>query len=156
MILTLIAVGARSPSWVTMGFEYYRKRLATECKLNLLIIPLSKRTKKSNIAQLIAEEGRKIVAAIPKSSQVIALSERGKLWHTAHFAKILQCSQLERQNICFLIGGPDGLSLDCLNRATHIWSLSPLTFPHALVRILLVEQIYRAYSLLKGHPYHRE
>ena len=156
MMLHLIAVGTRMPSWVNTGFAEYQKRFSAECKLNLITITPAQRTKNSNVAQLVVEEGKKIIASIPKQSRVIALDEKGKLWNTKQVADALQRWQLERQDISLLIGGPDGLSEDCLNSAEHIWSLSPLTLPHPLVRIIVAEQLYRAWSLLKNHPYHRD
>lgn len=155
MILHLIAVGTRMPLWVTEGFKGYQKRLPNECKLNLISITPSKRTKHSKVAPLVEEEGKKIAAAIPKHSRVIALAEQGTLWNTKQLAEALQRWQLERQDMSLLIGGPDGLSKDCLNKAERCWSLSPLTLPHPLVRIIVAEQLYRAWSLLKHHPYHR-
>ncbi|MES2998792.1 MAG: 23S rRNA (pseudouridine(1915)-N(3))-methyltransferase RlmH [Pseudomonadota bacterium] len=155
MMLHLIAVGTRMPMWVTEGFKEYQKRLI-ECKLNLIAITPSKRSKNSKVPQLIAEEEKKIQAAVPKQSRRIALDEKGELWNTKQLAQALHQWQLDRQDISFLIGGPDGLGLDCLNSAERIWSLSPLTLPHPLVRILIAEQLYRAWSMLKGHPYHRD
>ena len=99
---------------------------------------------------------KKILAALPKGSRIIALDAKGTLWNTQQLAQFLQHFQLSRGAISFLIGGPDGLGQTCLNHAERIWSLSPLTFPHALVRVMVAEQLYRAWSLLKGHPYHRE
>ena len=156
MIIHLIAVGTRCTSWAETGFQDYQKRLPAECKLNLITIPLSKRNKNSQISKHIAEEEKKIVAAIPKRSRVIALDIKGKMWNTQQLAQSLQHWQLERQDVSLLIGGPDGLGDTCINQSEHIWSLSPLTLPHALVRIVVAEQLYRAWSLLSNHPYHRE
>ena len=156
MIIHLIAVGTRCTSWAEMGFQDYHKRFPAECKLNLITIPLSKRNKNSPISKHIAEEEKKILAAIPKRSRVIALDVKGQMWNTQQLAQALQQWQLERRAISLLIGGPDGLGDTCLNQAERIWSLSALTLPHALVRIVVAEQLYRAWSLLNGHPYHRE
>ncbi len=154
--LNLIAVGIHMPTWVAEGFAEYQKRLTKECKLNLITITPSQRTKNSNIQQLVAAEEKKILAAIPKQSQKIALDVQGTMWSTKQLAENLQQWQLNSQNISFLIGGPDGLGTECLSSAKHIWSLSPLTLPHMLVRIIVAEQLYRAWSFLKGHPYHRD
>jgi 23S rRNA (pseudouridine1915-N3)-methyltransferase len=156
MIIHLIAVGTRCTSWAETGFQDYQKRLPAECKLNLMTIPLSKRNKNSQISKHIAEEEKKMLAAIPKRSRIIALDVQGQMWNTQQLAQSLQQWQLERQDISLLIGGPDGLGDTCINNAERIWSLSPLTLPHALVRIVVAEQLYRAWSLLNGHPYHRE
>ncbi len=156
MIIHLIAVGTRCTSWTEAGFQDYQKRLPVECKLNLIIIPLSKRSKNSQISKHIAEEEKKIVAAIPKRSRIIALDAKGQMWNTQQLAQSLQQWQLERQDVSLLIGGPDGLGDACITQSERIWSLSSLTLPHALVRIIVAEQLYRAWSLLSNHPYHRE
>ena len=156
MIINLIAVGTRCSQWAETGFQDYQKRLPAECKLNLITIPLSKRNKNSEISKHIAEEEKKILAAIPKRSRIIALDVQGQMWNTQQLAQSLQRWQLERQDISLLIGGPDGLGDACTKIAERIWSLSSLTLPHALVRIIVAEQLYRAWSLLSNHPYHRE
>lgn len=156
MIINLIAVGTRCSQWAETGFQDYQKRLPAECKLNLITIPLSKRNKNSEISKHIAEEEKKILAAIPKRSRIIALDVQGQMWNTQQLAQSLQRWQLERQDVSLLIGGPDGLGDACTKIAERIWSLSPLTLPHALVRIVVAEQLYRAWSLLSNHPYHRE
>ncbi|HEY2567466.1 MAG TPA: 23S rRNA (pseudouridine(1915)-N(3))-methyltransferase RlmH [Candidatus Aquirickettsiella sp.] len=156
MIINLIAVGTRCSQWAETGFQDYQKRLPAECKLNLITIPLRKRNKNSEISKHIAEEEKKILAAIPKRSRIIALDVQGQMWNTQQLAQSLQRWQLERQDISLLIGGPDGLGDACTKIAERIWSLSSLTLPHALVRIVVAEQLYRAWSLLSNHPYHRE
>ena len=156
MKLNLIAVGTHMPKWIAEGFAEYQKRLSKECKINLIEIAPNQRTKNSNVAQLIAAEEKKIFAAAPKQSQRIALNVQGTMWSTKQLAEKLQQWQLNSQDISFMIGGPDGLGPECLSSAKHIWSLSPLTLPHMLVRIIVVEQLYRAWSFLKGHPYHRD
>lgn len=156
MIINLIAVGSRCSQWAETGFQDYQKRLPAECKLNLITIPLSKRGKNSEISKHIAEEEKKILAAIPKRSRIIALDVQGQMWNTQQLAQSLQRWQLERQDVSLLIGGPDGLGDACKKIAERIWSLSSLTLPHALVRIVVAEQLYRAWSLLSNHPYHRE
>ena len=155
-MIHLIAVGTKCTQWAEMGFQDYQKRLPAECKLNLITIPASKRSKKSEISKHIAEEEKKILAAIPKRSRIIALAIQGQMLNTQQLAQTLQQWQLERQNVSLLIGGPDGLGNCCIKKAELIWSLSPLTLPHALVRIVIAEQLYRAWSLLNNHPYHRE
>ena len=156
MIIHLIAVGTRCSAWAELAFQDYQKRLPAECKLKLITIPISKRNKNSLISKHIAEEEKKILSALPKHSRIIALAVKGQMWSTQQLAYSLQQWQLERQDMSLLIGGPDGLGDTCINKAERIWSLSPLTLPHALVRIIVAEQLYRALSLLSGHPYHRE
>jgi 23S rRNA (pseudouridine1915-N3)-methyltransferase len=156
MIIHLIAVGTRCAAWTKMAFLDYQKRLPAEYNLKLITIPISKRNKNALITKNIAEEEKKILAALPKRSRVIALDVKGQMWSTQQLAQFLQQWKLERQAISLLIGGPDGLGDTCINNAEHVWSLSPLTLPHALVRIVVAEQLYRACSLLSGHPYHRE
>jgi 23S rRNA (pseudouridine1915-N3)-methyltransferase len=152
----LIAVGSRMPTWITKGFQEYQNRLSSACKLNLITIASPKRTKHSNVLQLLVKEEEKILTAIPKQSRVIALDEKGILLNTKQLAQKLKQWQLEKPDTALLIGGPDGLGKRCLNHAEYSWSLSPLTLPHPLVRIIVAEQLYRAWTLLQGHPYHRD
>ena len=154
MRLHLIAVGTRMPAWVIAGYNEYQKRLS-HCPLNLIAIEASKRSKNSVTLQCIAEEEKKLLAAVPKHSRLIALDETGELWTTQQLAQYWHQWQTVGQAVSFMIGGADGLSEHCLKKAECIWSLSRLTLPHALVRILVAEQLYRASSLTKNHPYHR-
>lgn len=156
MNIHLIAVGTRMPTWVQDGFSEYAKRLPHECSLKLIEIEASKRQKNAAISDLKKREAEKILSAIPSQSLVIALDVKGNSWSTEQLANNIQHWMNEYKNIALLIGGPDGLDDSCLSRAQQKWSLSALTFPHPLVRIIIAEQIYRAHSLLKGHPYHRE
>lgn len=155
MKVHLIAVGERMPGWVEAGFAEYAKRLPPECALRLVEIAPGKRTKNSDIPRLRAQEGERILAAIPKGALVVALEVKGRPWSTealsAHLGEWLQGGR----DVALLVGGPDGLDDACRARAELQWSLSPLTLPHPLVRVVLAEQVYRAWTLLKGHPYHR-
>lgn len=155
MQIQLITIGQRMPQWVEKGFEEYAKRFSTDWKLHLVEIPANKRTKTANLEKIKEEESQRLFAAAPKSSYIIALDERGKLYDTATLAKQLTRWQTDYQQLSLLIGGPDGLSDAAREKAHHLWSLSPLTLPHPLVRIIVAEQLYRALSLLRGHPYHR-
>jgi len=155
MNIHLIAVGTRMPDWVNTGYIEYAKRLTQDCRLHLMEIEASKRSKNEDIKRITNEEGDRIIHAIPKNSHVIALDVKGKQWDTPQLAQQLQKWQLDGRDISLLIGGPEGLSEECLKKAETKWSLSVLTFPHPLVRIILAEQLYRAWTLLKGHPYHR-
>ncbi len=155
MQLVLIAIGTTMPSWVQTGFQDYGKRFPADFRLQLVEIPANKRTKNTNIARAIQEEGERMLAAIPKNSRVIALEVEGTQWDTPSLSTQLKLWQIDSRPVSFLIGGPEGLAPQCLAKADQKWSLSALTFPHPLVRIIVAEQLYRAWSLLKGHPYHR-
>jgi 23S rRNA (pseudouridine1915-N3)-methyltransferase len=143
------------PDWVTAGYEEYAKRMPRECSLELREISLATRGKNADIARAIEKESEAMLLAIPTQERVIALDVLGKSQSTESVAASLQKWQMDGGNTSFLIGGPDGLSRDCLARADAKWSLSGLTLPHPLVRIVLAEQLYRAWSLLHHHPYHR-
>lgn len=158
MRLNIITVSQKIPEWVSEGFQDYHKRFPREFPCSLTEIPLSKRNKSDSterIKQLVIEEGVKIQNVIPKGSKTIALEVKGKPWTSEQLAVHLANFQQETATLNFLIGGPDGLSKECLAAAESHWSLSALTLPHALVRIILVEQLYRAVCILQRHPYHR-
>ncbi len=155
MHINLIAIGKNLPDWVNTGFKEYAKRLKGGITLSLTELPLIKRSKNSNIDKIKQQEGEKLLAAAA-NSYIIALDEHGKTWNTIELSKQLQHWRENYSNISLLIGGPDGLSSECLTKANTKWSLSQLTLPHGLVRVIVAEQIYRANSILAGHPYHRE
>lgn len=143
------------PDWVKSGYDEYAKRLPRECRLQLVEIPAGQRGKGANLARAIQEEGERMLAALPKEAHVIALDMRGKQWDTPQLAQQLKEWLQGGRDVALLIGGPEGLAESCLKRADHSWSLAKLTLPHPLVRIVAAEQIYRAWSLITGHPYHR-
>lgn len=155
MRIRILAIGDKMPQWINEGFLEYRKRFAPPFSLELIEIPAEKRTKQSDIKRLIQYEGEKLIATIKPNHFVIALHVQGKTWDTEILAKKLKDWQNEGRNIDFLIGGPDGLSSDCLQKAELQWSLSALTLPHPLVRVILAEQLYRAITINQNHPYHR-
>jgi 23S rRNA (pseudouridine1915-N3)-methyltransferase len=155
MQMTIVAVGKSMPAWVTHAFQEYAKRLPRQIRLNLIEIPLTTRSKNSNIAKLMQKEAQLMLQAIPANHLVIALDVQGKAWDTPTLAKQLNHWLESSTDVCLLIGGPEGLTAECVARADYSWSLSPLTFPHPLVRIILIEQLYRAWTLLIKHPYHR-
>ena len=155
MRIHLIAAGTRMPSWVTAGFEDYAGRMPPECKLLLKEIPLGAARSGGDARKAMQEEGDAMLAALPAGSGVTALDVRGKPLDTEALAKLLERWLQEGRDRTLLIGGPDGLAPECLVRAESKLSLSPLTLPHALVRVVVAEQIYRAWSILKNHPYHR-
>lgn len=155
MRIRLIAVGTRMPRWVNDGFDDYANRLPAECRLDLQEIPVAQRGKNPDIARLKRAEGERMVKAVGRGDRVIALDERGEAWSSEALARQLQNWLQDGRDVCLLVGGPDGLSPECLAVAERRWSLSALTLPHALVRVLAAEQLYRAWSLLGNHPYHR-
>lgn len=155
MLIHLIAVGTRMPDWIEAGFQEYAKRMPPESKVKLLEIAAGKRGKNSDIKRLTQQEGEKMLAAIPKGAKVVVLDVLGKAISTEALAEELKNWQSSGQDIAILIGGPEGLAPDCLNVAEHKISLSKLTLPHPLVRVVLAEQLYRASTILKGHPYHK-
>lgn len=155
MKLKLLAVGQKMPQWVTEGFNEYAKRLPRECALSLQEIVPAKRGKTSQPSQWMAEEGSRLLNAVTDADYVVALEVGGKAWTTEQLATALSQWQSAGRDVCLMIGGPDGLDKRCLQRADQQWSLSALTLPHPLVRVILAEQLYRAWTVLQNHPYHR-
>jgi 23S rRNA (pseudouridine1915-N3)-methyltransferase len=155
MRISVIAVGTRMPAWVSEGVAEYSRRLPRELGLSWREVPLAPRGRHRSAEQACAREGQQLLGAIPAGDRVIALDVRGESFSTAVLARRLGEWRMSGENYSLLIGGPDGLSSACLARATQCWSLSELTLPHPLVRVLLVEQLYRAWTITANHPYHR-
>lgn len=155
MNIHLLAVGTKMPDWVTQGYQEYAQRLPAKCALLLKEIPAEKRFKNSNIAAIVNKESEKLKVAIPANCRVVALDVKGQSWSTEKLANRMQDWMMGGQDIALLIGGPDGFNDEILSIAQEKWSLSSLTFPHPLVRVILAEQIYRAYTITENHPYHR-
>ncbi|HDK38199.1 MAG TPA: 23S rRNA (pseudouridine(1915)-N(3))-methyltransferase RlmH [Thiolapillus brandeum] len=155
MNIHLIAVGDKMPRWVQDGYQEYARRLPPECTLKLSEISARHRGKNAAITRITRDEGKQMLAAIPKSSQVVALEVKGRNWSTEELASQLENWMAAGQDVSLLVGGPEGLAPECRARADQLWSLSPLTLPHPLVRIVVAEQLYRAWSILRNHPYHR-
>lgn len=155
MRIRIIAVGTKMPDWVEQGYGEYAKRLPRDCTVELVELPLGPRGKSSSTAVAMEREGQAMMAAIGKGDRVIALDVKGKAWSTEQLARNLDEWRMSGANYSLLIGGPDGLAPECLALAEAKWSLSALTLPHPLVRILVIEQLYRAYSILHNHPYHK-
>lgn len=155
MHIRLLAVGDRQPSWVDDAVGKYTERFPRDWKFRTDTIPTARRNKNDKSQTAKGVEGEQILAKLNAAEQVVLLDERGKQLTSAVLATRLADWQRERCDLCFVVGGPDGISDACRQRANFVWSLSDLTLPHGLVRVLLAEQLYRAWSLQTGHPYHR-
>ena len=151
----LIAAGTRLPEWVNAGFSEYQKRLRKPLVLELVEIPIATRSAGESPQRAVAREGADMLAVIGKDDYVVALEIAAMAMSTEQLSAWLEQRLNDSRPLTLLIGGPDGLSPQCRGRAQQSWSLSPLTLPHALVRVLVAEQLYRAMSLRAGHPYHR-
>jgi 23S rRNA (pseudouridine1915-N3)-methyltransferase len=154
--IRLIAVGDRQPSWVDEAFGAYSARLPRDWRFRLDSIPTAKRSKNDRSLKAVQVEGARILAKTDTHEQLVLLDEKGKQMTSSDLAVRLADWQSDGRNLCFVIGGPDGVSAACRERADYIWSLSRLTLPHGLARVLFAEQLYRAWSLQAGHPYHRD
>ena len=155
MHIRLIAVGDRQPQWVDEAFQNYSRRFPPQWKFRLDVIATAKRKKAENARRAIETEGELILGKLAGNEQAVLLDERGKQLTSKSLAGRLSGWQADGRDLAFIIGGPDGVSDDCRQRADFVWSLSDLTLPHGLARVLLGEQLYRAWSLASGHPYHR-
>jgi 23S rRNA (pseudouridine1915-N3)-methyltransferase len=155
MHIRLIAVGDRQPSWVDTAFENYAQRLPQLWQFRLDLIATAPRTKNSAAETAMIAEGQKVLAKIKAPECVVVLDERGKEFSSQQLAARLDDWQRDGRDLTFVIGGPDGVSEACMDRADLRWALSKLTLPHGLARVIFAEQLYRAWSLTTGHPYHR-
>lgn len=155
MKINLICVGTRMPGWVEEGVAEYRKRLPRDFELLITEVPLSQRSKTTNLVQAIAKEGELCLKAVAQDDFVVALDVKGKTLSTEQMAVRIGELRDGGRQMSLLVGGPDGLAPVCLKAADAAWSLSALTLPHPVVRIVVAEQIYRVWSLLNRHPYHR-
>jgi 23S rRNA (pseudouridine1915-N3)-methyltransferase len=154
MRLLLLAAGTRLPGWVNEGYEEYASRLKGEYRLELKEIALGQRSG-NDATQAIAKEGDRMIAALPPSAYVVALQVSGRSMSSEELARFLEARARDGRDVAFCIGGPDGIAPAVDARAQFRWSLSALTLPHALARVVVAEAIYRAVSIVKGHPYHR-
>lgn len=155
MRIRLLTITHKTPPWIKQGYEEYTKRLPRSCTLELVEIPAEKRASHANLNGITEREGEKMLALIKPKNHIIALDVQGDLWSTIQLSEQLATWFHKGFNIDLLIGGPEGLAPKCLKKAQQKWSLSPLTFPHFLVRLIIAEQIYRACTILQHHPYHR-
>ena len=155
MKIRLLTITHKTPAWVVAGYEDYAKRLPAQYALELVEIPAEKRSANTDIHRIIEREGEKLLAACKPTHRIITLGLQGKPYTTEQLASLFTEWQQTGRGIDLLVGGPDGLSEACLNKSEMSWSLSPLTFPHFLVRLIIAEQIYRVYTINTKHPYHR-
>jgi len=151
----LIAVGERAPDWVAAGYADYAKRLSHWLPIELVEIAPGLRGKHRDAVRATANEGARVIAALPKSAHVVALDGSGKVYSSEQLAQRMEHWRQQGRDLAFLIGGPEGHAPDVLASAHETWSLGPLTLPHMIVRLVVAEQLYRAMSLLTNHPYHR-
>ncbi len=155
MRIRLIAVGQRMPAWISDGYNDYTRRLKPRLPVELVEVPAGRRGS-GDTARAMAEEGRGILGALRPQDHVVALDEHGRQRSSVELSRWLAQRMQAGNDLAFLVGGADGFAAEVLARAQERWSLSTLTLPHALVRVVFAEQIYRAVTLLDGHPYHRE
>ena len=156
MKLSILAVGTRMPGWVEEGFAEYQKRMPREARIELTEIKPEKRDGGKTAEQVMAAEAMRIIAALPKGCLRVALDERGKSFTSLQLAERLKEWLASGRDVALIVGGADGLAPEIKQDCDLLWSLSTLTLPHPLVRIVLAEQLYRAMSILQNHPYHRE
>jgi 23S rRNA (pseudouridine1915-N3)-methyltransferase len=156
MRILILAVTGKQPQWVLAGAEEYAKRLRAHVRLDLVDLKAEPRSQGRPINVLLDAEAARLFDRIPGGSHVIALDERGEQRTTQQLATQIGRWKHAGETLVFIIGGPDGLAQSVKDRARSLWALSSLTLPHGLAKVLLVEQLYRAASLLEGHPYHRE
>jgi len=156
MRIHLVAVGHRRTGWERDGYREYARRMPPELSIELREIAPSKYTKRDSTERRVEDEARRLVAAIPSGARAVALDEHGAAWTTLELANRIERWMHDRRDLALLIGGADGLAPACLEAAEHRWSVSPLTLPHMLVRVIVAEQLYRASTILRRHPYHRE
>lgn len=156
MHIRLIAVGDRQPSWVDAAFDDYVGRLPKQWRFTLHTVPVAKRGRSDAAGPAILEEQQKIMAGLKPDEQVVLLDEKGEHTTSREFSTRLEAWLAVGRDLCFVIGGPNGVGSQVRGRADFCWSLSRLTLPHGMARVLFAEQLYRAWAIGKGHPYHRE
>ena len=155
MRLVLVIVSGKQPGWVTAGYDEYARRLERRWALELVELPLARRTAATDPRRAVTDEAQRMLRHVPAGAHVVALDVGGASWSTQALAGRLDAWSLAGAPVYLLVGGPDGLGNACRERAQECWSLSALTLPHGLVRIVVAEALYRAATVLSGHPYHR-
>jgi len=156
MKIQIIAVGTKMPSWVESGLQEYLRRFPRDCTVEVVEVMAGKRGKNADIKRILQKEGELTLAAVPKGNRIVTLEVEGKPWTTPQLAINLEKWQVDARNVSLLIGGPEGLAPECIRASEQRWSLSPLTLPHPMVRVIVAEALYRAWSINNNHPYHRE
>nr|WP_257026022.1 23S rRNA (pseudouridine(1915)-N(3))-methyltransferase RlmH [Pantoea piersonii] len=154
--MQLVAVGTKMPDWVQTGFTEYLRRFPKDMPLELVEVSAGKRGKNADIKRILEKEGEAMLAATGKGNRIVTLDIPGQPWETPQLAQQLERWKQDGRDVSLLIGGPEGLSPACKAAAEQSWSLSALTLPHPLVRVLVAESLYRAWSITANHPYHRE
>lgn len=154
MKFLVVAVGHRMPAWVDAGFAEYAGRMPRDARVELVALKPAPRG--GAVKRVLDAEGERILAALPADCVRVVLDERGTLINTAELARRIEHWRQGGRDVAFIIGGADGLAESVKQKADLVWSLSPLTLPHGLARVVLAEQLYRAVSILHNHPYHRE
>ena len=156
MKLHILAVGNKMPEWICSGFGEYEKRMPREARIELREIKPEKRDAGKSVARIQQMEASRIAAAMPQNSVMVVLDEKGEQLTTVDLARLIEHWMKDGKDVAFVIGGADGISPDLRGKADRVLSLSRMTLPHALVRVMLAEQLYRAVSVINNHPYHRE
>jgi 23S rRNA (pseudouridine1915-N3)-methyltransferase len=155
MQILVAAVGQRMPSWVQEAWTEYARRFPRGFSLALREVPMVRRGRNTDIAAAMDKEGAALLGAMPKGGRLIAMDERGSQWSTGELAKQMESWMNEGRDVGIMVGGPDGLPQKCLQNVANMWSLSKLTLPHPMVRVVLAEALYRAWTVTQNHPYHR-
>lgn len=155
MRIIVASVGRKPPAWIEQGFEEYRRRIGRGVRMELTEVSPVRCTSRGDLESARREEGKRLLAAAPANSRVTLLDERGEQCSTVALADGLASAMREGHTLVYLIGGANGVSPECHERVDRVWSLSRLTFPHLLVRVLVAEQLYRAWGLLHNLPYHK-
>jgi 23S rRNA (pseudouridine1915-N3)-methyltransferase len=156
VLIRVAAIGQRMPNWVADAWQEYARRFPSMLRLELTEISMQRRGKNADIARLKVQEGTALMNAVPRGARSVALDIGGQAWSTQQLASRMEDWMAGGSDVCLLVGGPDGLSADCLSSVDSRWSLGPLTLPHPLVRVVLAEQLYRAWTIINQHPYHRQ
>ena len=155
MNISVFAIGTRMPGWVEEGVREYTKRIPSDWKLEVIEVAMAKRGKSGSVDRWKEQEAEALLTKLDSRDYIVALDVRGKALSTEALAQNLERIRNDGQKLSLIIGGPDGLARKCLQQSDAVWSLSELTLPHPIVRIVIAEQLYRAISILNGHPYHR-